>query len=156
MLVQDEKACATNRKYYSDDLKQAFCADYLFLGKNATHCNFTYNFNSTKKANTIQTLCTETEDKDSYCPYPTDAAEWKEMLNTLFLIVNNKEFSEGHVSYKENIEGFDDSLFRKIVPVLEYPKFKGADECMIKLYLSAGFIKCGLFVIALVLFIIFA
>lgn len=154
--ADEELACATRYRFYSETQKKSFCADLKLDNKNATHCNLTIGFNNITVPMTLETQCTVTEDKDSYCPLPSDSAEWKGMISTLNTFVNSKEFAQAHVSYKKDFGNFDNSLNRKIEPVLQYPRFKGADECVIQLYLKAGFIRVGLFMVAFLLFGIFA
>ena len=153
--ADEDLACATRTRYYSEADKKSFCAELKLVNKNATHCNYTYGFKNMNVPKTVETQCTETEDKDSYCPLASDSAEWKEMVNTLSLFMNSNDFINAHATYKDEFGNFDKSLNRKIEPVLQYPKFKGADECLLQLYLGAGFIRVGLFVVAFALLGVF-
>jgi len=146
-------ACKT-KTLYKQDNNTSVCADFKYKSKNLTHCYFTYNFNTTEVPVTIETLCTETEDKDSYCPLGTDSQEWNNMITSLTSFLNSEQYINAHVFYKDNFGGVDKEILKKIEPVSQYPRFKGADECTLQLYLNSSYLGVKLLIFIFALFAI--
>jgi len=135
--------------------RNGVCASTYLLsndecGTDQVDCDYSYKINDKNITFKMPCECSPIDPVKKYCRMPSTHTQYKEFVKSL------KQWFIGKVNNEHTITRFNypKELRERELSTVEYPKFRGADACLLKFYSSAKILQVFGFIGVLFLLIV--